>query len=272
VSYSTFEVSAHDGAPIEGYRFVGTATSYRYTNAQQDVTINGLLYTAAAVRRGAVRVGTHQDDGLELQVELPFNLALVQDYAFSVAPPDLELTVYRYHEGSDPAVDWVVAWRGKVVGFAVTGEVAQVRVPSVFELALRGTVPSVSYHNPCNHVLYDARCKVVKLTFTARTTISSISVDGLTIGVVNDGFADNVLKAGTLLLLAKGERRLIQSNVANSLGISYPFAAAAVDDAVELTAGCDHAYQGDCKNKFANTLNYGGFPYVPKDNPFEGEI
>lgn len=272
MSYTTFELSAHDGGPVEGYQFHGTVSSYRYTNAQRDVTINGLLYSAAFVKRAAIRSGTQDDDALELEIELPFDTPLVQAYAFAASPPDLEVTIYRYHEDSDPAVDWIVVWRGKVSTFSVTGEVAKVRVPSVFELALRGAVPSVFYHGPCNHVLYDARCKVVKATFTQKTTITVVSASGTTITVTDDGFADNVLKAGELFIPAKGERRLIFSNVANVLTINFPFFDVDVGDAVELYAGCDHAYQGDCKNKFANTLNYGGFPYVPAENPFEGTL
>jgi len=270
MTYNSFELSAHDGGPVEGYHFSGTAGGWRYTNAQRDVTIDGLAYTAAFIKRAAIRAGTHTDDALELEVELPFETPLIQAYAFSPSLPDLSLTVYRYHEDSDPAVDWVVVWRGRVTTFNVAGEVAKIRVPSVFELALRGAVPSAFYHGPCNHVLYDVRCKaVVQQTVT---TVTSVTGGGLTIGVTNDGFADSYLKAGTLYLPAKGERRLIQSNVANILGISFAFFNIDNGDQAVLVVGCDHAYQGDCKVKHNNTLNFGGFPYVPAENPFEGSL
>jgi uncharacterized phage protein (TIGR02218 family) len=272
VTYTSLETSAHDGAPIEGFHFIGTTSAWRYTNAQRDVTINGLLYTAAAIKRGGIRSGTQADDGIELEVTLPFSLGLVQTYAFAASPPDLDLTVYRYHESGDPATEWVIVWKGKVTAFSLDGKVAKVRVPSVFELALRGTVPSVFYQGPCNHVLYDARCKVVKALFTKLTTVTVVSADGLSITVADDGFADNFHKAGTLYLPVKLERRLVLSNVANVVGINFPFFNVDVGDDVDLSAGCDHAYQGDCKNKFANTLNHGGYPYVPSDNPFEGSI
>ena len=272
MTYTSLEQSAHDGAPIEGFQFIGTATSFRYTNAQKDVTINGLLYTAAAIKRGSIRSGSQEDDSLELELELPFDLGVVQTYAFATAPPDLDLVVYRYHEDGNPATEWVIAWKGKVTGFSVSGKVAKVRVPSSFELALRGSVPSVYYHVPCNHVLYDQRCKVVKATFTKITTVTAVGVDGLQITVADDGFADNILNAGEIFLISRGERRLIFSNVANVLQINFPFSSIANGDVVELYAGCNHAYQGDCKTKFANTLNFGGFPYIPSDNPFEGEV
>ena len=267
MSYDSYEISPHDGAPLEGYFFQGTVASYRYTNAQKDISINGLLYTAASIRRNAIKSGTHEDDSLELELEMPFNLQMVKDYAYSASLPDLSLTVYRYHEDSDPLVDWTIVWVGKVTAWTVANKKAKLRIPNIFEIVMRGSVPAVFYQSPCNNVLYDARCKVIKSTFTQVTDITSVSSN--LIGVTNDGFADNFLRAGELYIPARGERRLIVDNVANLITVDFPFFEAQIGDDVELYAGCDHAYQGDCKNKYNNTLNYTGFPYVPNDNPFE---
>jgi len=272
MAYSTFETSSHDGAPIEGFYFIGAAHAYRYTNAQRDQNINGLVYTAAGIKRAGIKSGTQDDDSLELSIELPIKLSLVQTFAFAASPPDLTLTLYRFHEGSNPASDWVIIFKGNVTGYSVSDKMCTLRVPAVFESALRGNVPSVFYHQPCNHVLYDARCKVVRAPNMTTTTVQSISVDGLSITVVNDGFADNFLKSGAIYIPTKGERRQIVSNLSNVVAINFPFFNVQVGDTVELDAGCDHQYQGDCKNKFANTINYGGFPHVPKENPFSGSL
>ena len=180
--------------------------------------------------------------------------------------------IYRYHEDDDPALNWAIVWRGEVSGFSVSGRKAKIRIPSTFENALNSSMPDVFYQNPCNHILYDDRCKVVKATFTQVTDITVISANGLTITVTDDGFADAVLAAGDLFIPNKKEHRLMLSNVANVLTINFPFFNAEVGDQVQLFAGCDHAYQGHCKTKFANTVNFGGFPYVPSENPFEGTL
>lgn len=270
MSYTSYETSAHDGSPIEGYYFIGTQKSYRYTNAQTDVTINGLQYFAQRIKRTGIASGTQEDDNLEVEIELPANLELVTDYAFASSPPELSVTIYRYHEDSNSATDWVIVWTGKVSSISVKEATAFLQVPSIMSLILAGTVPKNFYQNPCNHTLYDSRCKVVKATYTASTVITSVS--GTTIGVTNDGFADNFLNAGEIYIPAKGERRAIVSNVANVITINFPFHNASVGDGVQLFAGCNHSYQGDCKTKFSNTLNYGGYPYIPKENPFIGDL
>jgi uncharacterized phage protein (TIGR02218 family) len=270
MTYDSLETSAHDGGPLEGFRFVGTSSSYHYTNAQQDITINGILYQAAFIKRSGIKSGS-QEDSYELEIELPFELQLAQDYAYASSPPTLDMILYRYHEAGDPATEWIIAWVGSVTAFSVSGKIAKLRVPSVFEAVLSGNIPSVYYQGPCNHVLYDSRCGISRAANTTTSTVQSIT-DSTTIVVVDDGVADGVLVAGELNLPVKKERRQIISNTANTLVINFPFFDIEVGDEVEMAAGCDHAYQGDCKTKFSNTLNYGGFPYIPNENPFEGNI
>lgn len=268
--YVDSETSAHDGSPVEGYEFIGTNNTYRYTSVEQGVTINGQPYTPiAGLKRDAIRSGTQDDDSLELEITMPFDTALVREYAYDTSPPDLDVTVYRYHDQDNPASEFIKAWVGRVTGFSVTGKEATIRVPSIFELVMRGEVPSVYYHHPCNHVFADARCKAVQST--QATTIAVIT-SGTQIQVADDGHADNFLIAGEMILTSKGERRTIIDNVADLITINFPFSNPEVGDLVTLGSGCDHAYKGDCLNKYNNQLNYGGFPFTPTDNPFQGEL
>jgi hypothetical protein len=55
--------------------------------------------------------------------------------------------------------------------------------------------------------------------------------------------------------------------------IGYAFADLLLGDEVQLARGCNHLGRaGDCKLKFANYINYGGFEDIPPDNPFSGEL
>ncbi len=267
--YSDKEYSAHDGSPVEAYKFTGSFLSYYYTSAELDVTIDGQAYTAVLIKRRGIDTGTQEDSNLGLEIDVPYDLALVTDYAFQVAPPNLSVEILRYHEGTDPASDWVVIWKGEVTSFSTEGHRTKILVPSVFSLALSGEIPSVYYQNMCNHVLYDARCKLVSSSYQQDTTITAVGTD--TITVAADGFADNVLQAGEIVDTTKGERRLIVDNVSDVLTINFPFTNAEVGDSVSLFVGCDHSFT-TCGTKFSNTLNYGGCPYIPSDNPFETEL
>lgn len=267
--YEDRELSTHDGSPVEAYKFTGTFKNYYYTSAELGVTISGQVYTSALISRKAIQTGTQEDSNLALELTLPFDLPLVIDYAFSTSPPDLTLEVLRYHEGSDPASDWIVAWKGRVTSFSTSGHIVKAQVPSIFSITLQGSIPSVYYHNPCNHVLFDDRCKVTKASYQQDTTVTV--VDDTTITVAADGFADGVLAAGEIHNTTKGERRMIVSNVADVLVVNFPFFEIEVGDSVSLFVGCNHSLT-TCKAVFNNSVNFGGFPYVPTDNPFEGEI
>jgi len=266
------ESSEQSGSPVEGYRFTGTFKTYFYTSAEADVTINGQLYLATpGIKRDAVRSGSQNDDGLDLQVTVPFDLDIVKDYGLQISPPDLVLEIFRFHAGDNPATDFAVIWKGPVMSFSITGHEAKMRVPSIFAVALQGEIPNVYWHNPCNHVLYDARCQVVKDALTQKfTTVSSIT-DETTIVVADDGFADTVLQAGEMINTTKGERRLIIDNVADLITIAFPFFKIEVGDAIELLVGCNHQFT-TCKVKFSNAPQYGGFPFIPNDNPFQFEL
>lgn len=268
-TYEDFEASAHDGAPVECYKFMGTFRVYRYTSAETPQTVNGELYEPAPVKRNAIRAGTQSDDSLSLDIELPFNVDVVRDYAYSESPPSLTVEVYRVHRGSDPATEWALYWKGKATSFSVDGWVAKVRVPSIFARALQGDLPNVYWQAPCNHVLYDGRCKVPRASHTITTTV--ISVGTTAFNVANDGGVTNALKAGEAIVIRTGERRLIMGNLAGTVSINYPFVDLREGDAVELVDGCDHSFT-TCKAKFANEINFGGHPYIPPDNPFSGEL
>ena len=267
--FSDYENSVHDASPVECYKFVGSFKTYRYTSAERDITLNGELYTAIPIKRNAVKSGTQEDDSLNLEVEIPFNTDIVIDYAYAESPPRLGLEVYRAHRGTNFSTDWSLLWSGRVSSFSVDGRVAKIRTPSVFSRALQGDLPSVYYQNPCNHVLFDGRCKVSRGSYLTTSTV--VSVSNNSIQVANDGVADSFLKAGELVNTRNGERRSIVDNVLNLLTVNYRFVDIRVGDVVDMVAGCDHSYT-TCKNKFNNTLNYGGHPFIPSDNPFIGEL
>ena len=267
--YEDRENSVHDGAPIEAYKFTGTFKTYRLTSADVNTTVNSELYLATVIKRRGIKAGTQNDDNLQLELEVPHDIELVQDYAYSQSPPKLDLEVFRAHRGTDLNTDFILAWKGPVSGFNVTDKIARIRVPSIFNVLLATDAPNVYYQGPCNHVLFDARCQVARASFNTTTTV--VSADGNTVFVTADGFPDGDLKAGEFVVNRTGEKRLIMNNAADIITLNFPFVDILVGDTVELTNGCDHSFT-TCDAKFSNTLQFGGQPFRPIDNPFEGDL
>lgn len=268
--YDDLEQSAQASAPVEFYKFVGSFKTYRYTSSDRAIIFSGETYLPVAVSRSRVQAGTHEDDNNSLTLSIPFDTDVVKDYAYAQTPPKLTLEIYRQQADGDELA-YVLFWTGKVRGFNVSGRTAEIQVPSIFSLALQGEVPSVYYQAPCNHVLYDPRCGVNPNDHKYEGVVQDVSPLMITLGA-EPTTTDN-LKGGEIVNMRNGERRLIQSNSGSQIHISYPFVDILPTDEVEMFEGCDHSFfsSGGCP-KFDNRINFGGDPYIPQDNPFNGEI
>ena len=271
MAYEDVESSPHDGAPIECYEFVGTFFTYRFTSAAENVVLNGQTYISVPLKRKSVKTGTHNDDTLEMVLEIPYDNIMVQHYAYDTSPPELDLTVYRSHQSLNMAFDFVVYWQGPVTAFSVSGALCQLNIPGLFSTVLAAPFPVIHYQHPCNHVLFDSMCGISRASNSSVSTITAIGLDGYTISVLDDGAVDSSLRSGEVQLLASSERRLIVNNVADVVTLNYPFHTVTVGDSVEMTQGCDHSF-ATCKAKFSNSLKYGGFPNIPHNNPFKGKL
>jgi hypothetical protein len=261
------EVSVQDSQPIELYKFVGSFKNYLYTSSDRVEVFAGENYQPIAVTRSRVKAGTQEDTNLSLDLDIPFDTEVVTDYAFSNVPPKLELTVYR----KQPDDTFAIFWTGLVRGLEVSDRTGKIKVPSVFSLALSGECPNIHYQVPCNHVLYDSHCQVSRAANTFTEHVQAI--DRTDISLVGIPTSANDLRGGEIINVRNGERRLILTNVGTLVTIGYAFADLLVGDEVQLARGCDHLGRtGDCKLKFNNYINYGGFEDIPPDNPFSGEL
>lgn len=256
---------------VELYKFVGPNRSYFYTSAERDFRIGVDRYVSTPISRSAIRTG--DDEQVDVQITLPFSSPVVQDYAYLASPPALHLEIWLFDRNAmiangqfDPD-SGAILWSGEVAGWQTANRLATARVPSDLSRVTATTVTQVYYQKPCNHKLYGSRCKVDRASFTTTSTVTSIS--GTQITVADDGVDDNFLNAGVLTNTRTGERRLVISNQADVIIVALEFSDLEIGDPVELTAGCDHSLT-TCQTKFNNTDNYGGFPFIPANNPFRG--
>lgn len=263
----SYEQSNEGSVPVEGYKFIGSFQTYRYTSAERRQQINGEWYEPISVSRSRVKAGTQEDDSLSLDLTLPFNIDVVMDYAYAQTPPKLTLEVYRQQVGDVDA--WALYWTGVVRGFSVEDRKATIKIPSIFSLALQGEIPNVYYQVPCNHVLYDNNCKVSRALNTVRRNV--VDASPTTIQVASPPGADGLYTAGDIINVRTGERRMIIANVGDLISIGYPFVDMQIGDEVDLSKGCDHSL-AHCKDRFNNVVNHGGFKYIPADNPFDGSV
>lgn len=269
MTYDTRDKSVHDSEPIECYKFVGTLGTYRYTDNPVEITVNGELYVPVQIDRSTIEVGSVIGAIQTMDFDVPFDTVIAEVYGGLITPEELRVEVRRVHRGDNYATDWKMIWRGKSVGYNLSGRIFTVGTQNKLQTDLDAGVNSIYYQTTCNHVLYDERCKVNRAANSTVSTVVAVSDDA--VEVADDGVIDNDLRAGEILNQRTGERRLVLSNLANVITIGYAFIDIIPGDTVTMVRGCDHSFT-ECNVKFDNLANNGGFMYVPTKNPFTNGV
>lgn len=267
MTYAVKDKSISSGAPIECYEFVASHKTWRLTSYHQPVTVAGNVYTPVAITRTSIETGNVIDTSTTMDFSLPASHELAVTFCFTVSPKTLSVTVYRVHEGDDYSTDYKIEYKGELAGSSASGTWGTIKTASKLQTQLNGNLSSVYYQKTCNHTLFDARCKVVRSSFTVSANVTKVQSQIITVD--NMVYGNSELVAGEMTNTRTGEKQGIIANTANVLKLGYRFFDIQVGDIVELTQGCDHMRLGHCKNRFNNVPNYGGMDFIPEVNPFE---
>jgi uncharacterized phage protein (TIGR02218 family) len=125
-------------------------------------------------------------------------------------------------------------------------------------------LPALILQPGCTNTLFDARCGLVKASFAEVNTVQAGSTVNklISLSAKGDGYFDNgqlVFTSGPNNGLVKAVRQYQGGMM--SFNSPLPFAPNA-GDTFTAYPGCDKR-QVTCSGKFANLVNFEGFPYVP---------
>ena len=263
------EKSATNSKPVELFTFTSPVQTYRLTSYHRDFVYSANTYEAVVGSRSSLTSHGATASTDDFTVELPASHPLVKYYAEGAPPRELKVAVDRYQQVSGVALR---VGEGYVSGPSFKGRMASFRVPGLSDL-FAVALPSVSASKICQHILYDARCTIVRTSFDVITTVATIAADRKSITVNSiGGNPDQWAQHGELLFSATTERRTIASQVGTTISFRYRLPPNIfVADAVTVFAGCDHLV-GTCKTKFNNVPNFGGIPKLPASNVFWVDI
>lgn len=268
--YTAYEVAQGDGLvaiPVECYKFVHGATTYRYTSADRSVTLAQLdsgTYSPVALDRDAIDF-SEEDVGQTLAVRLPASNAVAQLFATYNPISPVALTVYRKHR-TDP--EEIIIFVGKVVNAGFDGPQVTLTCAPVSD-SFRRVTPSIVYQSQCNWNLYGTGCGVNKNSFKDSGIVAAVAgatVQAAVLGTRPAGWYNN-----GWLELASGDRRFVIDHSGSTVTLQSPFPGLAVGTAFDAYAGCDRS-ETTCTGKFNNLVNHLGFPRIPTRNPYEGSI
>lgn len=240
-----------------------------FTDHDRDLVFDGTIFLAASGFTGSemvARVGLAVDN-LDVQSALSAD-ALTEADLIAGLYDDAQVEIFR--------VDWRAPENRALVRVATIGEVR--RSDQAFTAELRGLSHRLNrqmgrlYQYPCDADLGDGRCGVDLAnplyrgagTVTVVPASHQIAASGL------DAFAAGWFDRGLLTWTSganTGAKAEIKSHDSGESSASLTFwqppaRLVAIGDTFTVTAGCDKGFT-TCHEKFANALNYRGFPHIP---------
>ena len=236
-----------------------------FTDHDADIAFDGVTYRAAS--------GMAASDAAE-SLGLAVDNAEIAGALSSADLREADIAAGLYDDARLEVflVDWMNPATRQLLH---TGSIGRIKRGEVhFEAEFRGLshylaqVKGRVYSRLCDAVLGDARCKVDLNAAAYRATGQIDAVVDERTFTVNavGGFADGFFSGG-VLTFSSGVNAGYQAEVKHHAGDTLilwrpPPAAPAVGDSVIVTAGCDKRF-ATCRDKFANAVNFRGFPHMP---------
>lgn len=247
---------------------------YRYTDADRDVVMNGVPWSAIPFSVGnATYSGNASTDTLE--VTAPNTLEAVQTFRGQAPSDQVFMTLFQAHAtqimpllvfDADIAAVWV-------------GTISDVGQKNTDRIVIKGSTLAsafdregvrLSYGRNCNRVLYDRWCGVNPATYRQTFNVEAVSGDKITsavLGAHGDGYYD---EGYIEWQIADGvwQRLAIARQFQGTITLLGTADGVNVGRQMNAYPGCAQT-KDMCQNKFNNILNYGGFD-MPGVSPFTG--
>ena len=266
MSYSGFESSIQDGTPIELYEFSRGYTFWRFTSFSKEYKEGLTVWSPESIERDNV-VQTAELSKGGVSVSFPITNEFAAGYLGYVPENTTLLTIYRLHR-TDTSNQKISYWKGRVLSVKAEGKRVKLVCESIFS-SLKRTGLRARYERSCRHTVFDTQCRVSIELYRLAGTIQYQTPDFITLSDIAPMTTNYY--AGGMARDVDNNYRFIVANDSYTVTLSRPFGRQMLTEELVLYPGCDKT-RDTCKSKFNNVLNYGGFPWIPRKNPFDGGI
>lgn len=265
MSYTAIESSVQQGAPVELYQVFQGAKRWYYCTGEQPVTYQSIDYTPYPIRRDRIKQST---DVFKNSIRLTFPRD--NDFAsqfIGFAPEDVtSITVLRGHY-TDTAGEFITYWKGRVQSAKATDSQVELECEPIYT-SIRRPGLRAKFEYGCRHALYGHGCGVGREAYKLEGLVLDL-VGGLNVTVQGASLFPDGYFTGGILVSDDAASRFIVGHVGAVVTVSRPINSLAAGQNARLYPGCDHL-RTTCESKFNNLDNFGGFPWIPSRNPFDG--
>jgi uncharacterized phage protein (TIGR02218 family) len=244
----------------------------RFTSYEDNVVIDGDVFTPAPFSHGAIVKGIKLD---EEKIEISsFDFSLTSNPLRKLLEFSLEgilnLRVLEVNL-SNPSAPPDVIFDGDAAGLDPKGKEWKATFRAFGQFFQR-QFSRFYFQKICNVPVYSRKCGVVKANFLTASTLAAIATDGTYVEIANPAKPAAYFNLGHFETGAgvNYESRTIKSTTVSGprlrLYFSKPLRKAVLNQAVNLYPGCDGSID-TCITRFNNQVNFRGFPYIPVKNP-----
>lgn len=262
MSYDSFENSERNGQPIELYLFTRNNETFSYTTYHENITYLDIDYIPSSIRRDRVRQSMDV-----FKNDMYFIFPRTNQFASSFIRATQEhittVTIFRYHHTDSEFKSY---WKGRLIGGSLSGNEVKLYGESI-HTSLRRIGIRAKFEYNCRHPLYGHGCGLNKSSFVTGGIVTDINTSRIILTVAEAATqADGYFTGGFVEI--GDTTRFVTRHVGDEITLMTPYLDDIVGQAVSLYAGCDHL-KTTCASKFSNSINYGGFSYIPNVNPFK---
>lgn len=278
MTFENYEESQEQGVPVSlFYIKYGTedANYWSYCDSDQPVTHLGVTYSPTTIGREKIENSGGLDNKV-LQIDITPNSEIVQYYKANRPTQVVTLTIWQGHP-DDPDDDFRVVWSGRITSVQRKARFAQISAEPI-ATSMRRPGLRRHYQYGCPWVLYSEQCGVSENTGlqTAACTEAGRNFFEFADGwqgsreklKFRNGFVrwtDPSTGSQQIMSIVKvqvdtpvvGTDRLIVNGLTTN-------ATVGID--VQVFLGCNRQ-ESDCTDLHNNIQNFGGQPWIPKENP-----
>lgn len=263
----------------ELYKFGEASIKWHYTSSDDEVEHDGITYTP--ITMGRTNIESKNQIAKE-NIEISFAIDNQMARKFMISVPEHIVTLTLFVKNDDSTY---VAWKGRLASVKPEKNKIILIFENIFT-SLKRPGLRASFQLTCRHTLYGPGCNVDKDLHALPSTAVGFSGYTLNVpaaasrpngyyvgGIIED--VDGAYTVGTPEENVQGGMRFITGHVGSTLTVMRRFEVLEeriTSDGgapVRLFPGCPRT-RDVCSERFSNLLNFGGFPFIPPKNPFDG--
>jgi len=249
---------------IELYRIKDGQNEYYYTSSNKEFTVNnidsvvdGITFYPRAIQRSEISIDSIEKDNFDFEV--PISMKPFDEFIF-INPND-SIFVYLYNDKGESL------YTGKVsnVEFNLKKHNMKIKVSNIISI-LSNNIPKNNFSPSCSYDLYSKDCGILEEDRKVIYNNTEYQINSnLEIQLLITAPDINYFSNGFCII--DNQNNYIISHNTDIIKFLYPIKNTSFTGDIYIYPGCSKTIN-ECKNKFNNLENFGGFPFVPKSDPF----